>query len=72
MAKCSVCGKGRMAGQNVSHANNKTKRTFKANLQTVRALVSGRAQNVVACTRCIRSGKIEKAVRGRKTATVAV
>lgn len=72
MAKCSVCGKGRMAGQNVSHANNKTKRTFKANLQTVRALVSGRAQNVVVCTRCIRGGKIEKAVRGRKTATVAV
>ena len=72
MAKCSVCGKGRMAGQNVSHSNNKPMGTFKANLQTVRALASGRAQNVVECTRCIRSGKVEKAVRGRKTATVAV
>lgn len=66
MAKCSVCGKLRMAGQNVSHANNITKRTFKPNLQEVRALVDGRAQKVVVCTRCLRSGKITKAVRGTK------
>ena len=66
MAKCSVCGKLRMAGQNVSHANNITKRTFKPNLQQVRALVDGRAQKVVVCTRCIRGKKITTAVRGRK------
>lgn len=30
---CQVTGKGRMAGQNVSHANNKTKRRFLPNLQ---------------------------------------
>lgn len=66
MAKCSVCGKQRMAGQNVSHANNITKRTFHANLQNVRALVDGRAQQVTVCTRCIRGGKVVKAVRGRK------
>lgn len=64
MAKCSVCGKLRMAGQNVSHANNKSKRIFRPNLQEVRALIAGRAQKVVVCTRCLRSGKIEKAVRG--------
>lgn len=68
MAKCSVCGKLRMAGQNVSHANNVTKRVFKPNLQTVRALVDGRAQKVVICTRCLRTGKVQKAVRGRKSA----
>ena len=68
MAKCSVCGKLRMAGQNVSHANNITKRTFLPNLQSVRALVDGRAQKVVVCTRCLRSGKVQKAVRGRKAA----
>ncbi|MEO5989235.1 MAG: 50S ribosomal protein L28 [Candidatus Eisenbacteria bacterium] len=66
MAKCSVCGKQRMAGQNVSHANNITKRTFHANLQNVRALVDGRAKQVTVCTRCIRGGKVVKAVRGRK------
>ncbi len=72
MAKCSVCGKMRMAGQNVSHANNVTKRTFKANLQEVRALVEGRPKKVVVCTRCLRSGKVEKAVRGHKAAAAAI
>jgi len=72
MAKCFVCGKLRMAGQNVSHANNVTKRVFKPNLQSVRALVEGRPRNVVVCTRCLRSGKIQKAVRGRRSAGVAV
>lgn len=66
MAKCSVCGKQRMAGQNVSHANNITKRTFHANLQNVRALIDGKPKQVMACTRCIRGGKVVKAVRGRK------
>ena len=68
MAKCFVCGKMRMAGQNVSHANNVTKRLFKPNIQNVRAKVNGRAKQVAVCTRCLRSGKIEKAVRGSKAA----
>ena len=32
---CELTGKGRLVGNNVSHANNKTKRTFLPNLQTV-------------------------------------
>ena len=64
MAKCFVCGKQRMAGQNVSHANNVTKRVFRPNVQNVRALVNGRAQQITVCTRCLRSGRVEKAVRG--------
>ena len=64
MAKCFVCGKQRMAGQNVSHANNVTKRVFKPNIQNVRALVNGHAKQITVCTRCLRSGKVEKAVRG--------
>lgn len=71
MAKCFVCGKLRMAGQNVSHANNITKRTFNANLQSVRALVDGQPKQVKVCTRCIRSNKVTKAVRGRKKTTAA-
>ena len=34
--RCSVSGKGPMVGNNVSHANNKTKRRFLPNLRTVR------------------------------------
>lgn len=33
---CQVTGKGPMTGNNVSHANNKTRRRFLPNLQTHR------------------------------------
>ena len=32
---CELTGKGRQVGNNVSHAHNKTKRTFLPNLQNV-------------------------------------
>ncbi len=35
---CELTGKGRMVGNNVSHANNKTKRVFLPNLQNVTLL----------------------------------
>ena len=31
--RCMITGKGVQSGHNVSHANNKTKRTFRPNLQ---------------------------------------
>lgn len=34
--KCPITGKGPMVGNNVSHANNKTKRRFLPNLQNKR------------------------------------
>jgi large subunit ribosomal protein L28 len=69
--RCHVCGKGPMFGQTVSHANNATKRVFNPNLQRVRARVEGQIKNVNVCSRCLRSGKIEKAVRGRQRPAVA-
>ena len=59
-----------MSGHNVSHAHNLTKRKWNPNLQRVRALVDGRAKNLDVCTRCIRGGKVTKAVRNvRRPAT---
>jgi len=57
-----------MSGNNVSHAHNLTKRVWNPNLQRVRALVDGRVRNLDVCTRCIRSGKVTKAVRRRREA----
>ena len=37
--ECEVTGKGPMVGNNVSHANNKTKRRFLPNLQYRRLFV---------------------------------
>jgi large subunit ribosomal protein L28 len=59
---CDLCGKGHQSGHNVSHANNKTKRVFSPNLQTVRALVNGSHQRIRVCTRCLRTGLVKKAV----------
>ncbi len=58
---CELCGKRPKTGNNVSHANNKTKRRFIPNLQRVRANVDGAVRRIYACTRCIRSGKVTKA-----------
>jgi large subunit ribosomal protein L28 len=55
-----MCGKRPSTGNNVSHANNKTKRRFNPNLQRVRAQVDGSVRRIRVCTRCIRSGKVTK------------
>lgn len=59
---CFFCEKKRLVGNNVSHANNKTKKRSYPNLQWVRAVINGAAQRVRACTRCIRTaGLVQKA-----------
>jgi len=60
--KCEICGKGRRVANNVSHSNIKTKRVQRPNLRRVRAMVNGQRTRVRICTRCLRSGKIVKAV----------
>ena len=59
---CDICSKKHQSGHNVSHANNKTKRTFNPNLQRVRAVVDGSTRRIRVCTRCLRSGKVSKAL----------
>lgn len=59
---CEICGKGTMTGMNVSHSHLKTKRTWKPNIQRVRAIVDGEAKRVNVCTRCLRSGKVQRDV----------
>ncbi len=58
---CSVCGKKPVAGNNVSHAHNKTKRRFMPNLQKIRIFENGTNSRKYVCTRCIKSGKVTKA-----------
>ncbi len=60
--KCDICGKGPMVGNNVSHANNKTKRQIMPNLQRIRVMTGNSIKRVYVCTRCLRSGSVKKAV----------
>ncbi len=57
---CEICGKGRSIGHNVSHANNKTKRVWRPNLQRVKANFDGRVKRALVCTDCIHSGRVQK------------
>ena len=59
---CEVCQKKPVSGNNVSHANNKTRRVFNPNIQTVRAVVGKSHKRIRVCTRCLRSGLVTKAV----------
>ena len=54
MAKCCICGKGVVFGQNVSHSHRKTNRTWKPNIRKVK-LEGSKAINV--CSRCLRTMK---------------
>lgn len=60
--KCAVCGKGVVVGMQVSHSHIRTKRTWQPNLQRVRALVNGTPRRILVCTRCLRSGKVQRAI----------
>lgn len=62
MAACTICGKKKTVGNNVSHANNRTKRILVPNIQRIRITTEGGAKRAYVCTRCIRSHKVVKAV----------
>ena len=66
--RCYVCDKGVAFGNNVSHANNKTRRTWKPNLQVARVVQGDKIVKVKVCTRCIAAGKIQRAPRGVQVA----
>jgi len=60
---CEICGKGPRFGHNVSHAHNLTQKVRLPYLQRVRARQLGGSKRMRVCTRCLRSGRVEKTVR---------
>lgn len=62
MASCFICGKARTVGNNVSHANNRTKRQVLPNLQRTKVVTDSGTKREYVCTRCLRSGRAKKAV----------
>ncbi len=76
--RCEICGKGTVAGNSVprkgqakkhggvgQHIGVTTKRVFRPpNIVSVKTLVKGGTppRTIKVCTRCLRSGKIEKLV----------
>lgn len=59
-AQCEICGKQRRVANNVSHSNIKTKSIQRPNLQRVHVQKDGARLHVRVCTRCLRSGRVQK------------
>jgi len=59
--RCDVCDKGVMYGNNVSHANNRTRRRWEPNLKKLRVIYEGAIRTMKVCTRCLKGGKVAKA-----------
>jgi large subunit ribosomal protein L28 len=59
---CAICAKGPGFGNNRSHSMVATKRRFNPNLQRIRVMLGGSPQRAYVCTRCLKSGKVTKAV----------
>ncbi|MDR2350377.1 MAG: 50S ribosomal protein L28 [Deltaproteobacteria bacterium] len=57
---CDICGKKAQNGHKVSHANNKSKKLWQPNLQTVRHQSGGGVKRIRACAQCIKMGKVVK------------
>ncbi len=73
---CEICGRGTTSGRTHTQrgrakhlggvgikTTGSSKRTFKPNIQRVRVLENGTVMRRKVCTRCIREGKVTKAVR---------
>lgn len=73
--RCDICGKGPVAGNSVTrkgqakkkggvgqHIGVTTKRVFRPNIVSVKALIDGTPKTIKVCTRCLRSGRVQKVV----------
>ncbi len=63
-SRCYVCNTGVAFGNNVSHANNRTRRTWRPNLQVARIAEGGKVIKIKVCTSCLNAGKVQRAPRG--------
>lgn len=62
MAICEITGKHVKVGNSVSHANNRTKRTFRANIQKVKIVdANGTIRYATVSTKVLREGLVKKA-----------
>jgi len=62
MAKCEICSKNVTFSKQVSHSHRRSSRTWKPNLRTVKILVNGNTKKISICAKCLRSGKVTRAV----------
>jgi large subunit ribosomal protein L28 len=62
MARCEICDKTTTFGIKVSHSHRRSNRTWKPNIKKVRAVVNGSNKRINVCAKCLRAGKVIRAV----------
>ena len=55
MARCEICSKAGMSGNNVSHSKRRTRTRWFANVHRATINVDGAPRRVNICTRCLRT-----------------
>ncbi|MGB9907381.1 MAG: 50S ribosomal protein L28 [Candidatus Saccharicenans sp.] len=60
--ECHICHKGPVFGHSISHSNKASRKKWSANLQRVKAKTENGVRTIWVCTRCLRSGRVQKAV----------
>jgi large subunit ribosomal protein L28 len=59
---CEICGRHPGFGMKVSHSHRRSNRRWNPNVQRVRAVVNGVSRRVNVCTKCLKAGKVQRAV----------
>ena len=63
MAKyCEICHKGVVSGNKISHSHRVSKRKWAPNVQRVKVIEGDTPKRKYVCTRCLRSGKVQRSV----------
>ncbi|NPV52124.1 MAG: 50S ribosomal protein L28 [Firmicutes bacterium] len=60
--ECEICGKHSHVGHLVSHSNIKTKKRWFPNIRRVKAIVDGTPRRIRVCTKCLKAGKVKRAI----------
>jgi len=60
MAKCDICGKTPLFGKQISHSHKLSNKKWSVNIQKVRVKVNNTVRKVNVCTKCLKSGRVEK------------
>ena len=66
MAKCEICEKTMQTGHRISinrsQVSRRANKTWKANVKKVKINDNGTIRSIYICTRCLRSGKVTRAI----------
>ena len=61
-AVCDICGRKPGFGMQVSHSHRRSNRRWQPNIQKVRAMINGAPKRVHVCAKCLKAGKVQRAV----------